>query len=188
MTEYTHLDDMPDSRPVYRGDLVAALWYPNNEWLIGEVDNDMCIHGSEVDTAHHVVLLKSDEELDRLVDEVSQSGFKEVVEAFPMITTGDFSPEDTFAFNDAIRKAVCSWVQWNYPKEHLLEVGMHRKLLATRHKLSKGIIVLYYLPDNEGEHWVTWEALEKTPSHTYGGHYFSNVVDAVHDFEERVSH
>lgn len=62
---------------------------------------------------------------------------------------------------------------------------MNRKLLATRDKDKDTVVVLYELPDNKDTPWVTWLALKDTPRNTFWGHYFDNVVDAVHDFDKR---
>lgn len=63
---------------------------------------------------------------------------------------------------------------------------MNRKLLATRDKDKDTIVVLYELQGTNIETpYVTLCAHKDTPEHTFWGHYFKNVVDAVHDFDKR---
>lgn len=62
---------------------------------------------------------------------------------------------------------------------------MNRKLLRTRDKDKDTIVVLYELPDNTSTPWVTWLARKDSPEGTFWGHYFDNVVDAVHNFDKR---
>lgn len=106
----------PDARPVSPGDLVATRWYDDQEWSIGIVDYENSIEGSSLFSAHHVVLIKGREEMDRLAGDAVQKAFAEVSLAFPEIVTGDFSPEDTEKIEYAMKEAIVSWVRWNYPK------------------------------------------------------------------------
>ena len=62
---------------------------------------------------------------------------------------------------------------------------MNRKLLATREKDKDTAVVLYELLENFDERYVTWLATKTVPVNTFWGHYFYNVVDAVHDFDSR---
>ena len=39
-----------------------------------------------------------------------------IVEEFPEVTTGDFGPEETFALEAALDKAVRTWLMWNHPR------------------------------------------------------------------------
>ena len=63
--------------------------------------------------------------------------------------------------------------------------NMNRKLLATREKDKDTAVVLYELLENFDERYVTWLATKTVPVNTLWGHYFYNVVDAVHDFDKR---
>jgi len=62
---------------------------------------------------------------------------------------------------------------------------MNRKLLRTREKDKDTVVVLYELLDNTDTPYVTWVARKDAPEDTFWGHYFTNVVDAVHDFDKR---
>jgi len=62
---------------------------------------------------------------------------------------------------------------------------MNRKILASREKDKETLIVLYELPDNICTPYVTWVAHKDAPTETFWGHYHTNIIDAVHDFEKR---
>jgi hypothetical protein len=124
------LKDEKDSRPVNNGDLVAAQWYPDETYYIGEVDVVQYgkdaeltqvvknIGGNgEVDMAYHIVKLMDADKWKRVIDDCSQRMFDPVVKAFPMVKTGDYSPEDTILLDEQIKMAVIKWLHWNYPKE-----------------------------------------------------------------------
>ena len=61
------------------------------------------------------------------------------------------------------------------------------KLLARKQTEDKdGYILLYQLDQSNGiQQYVTWRCNEETQLDYYWGHYFPNVVDAVHDFDSR---
>jgi len=40
----------------------------------------------------------------------------EVAKAFPEVKHGDFSPEDTLAWEQMAKKAIATWLFWNHPK------------------------------------------------------------------------
>ncbi len=114
------LGAMDDSRPVNVGDLVAAQWYPDSIYYIGEVDYNHMIYNpggvGSVDNAHHIVKLMDASEWLRLASDMGVAAFASVAQKFPMITTGGFSPEDTIKLEGSIKAAVLSWLRWNYPK------------------------------------------------------------------------
>lgn len=109
------LDSKPDARPVNHGDLVAANWMPYPEWQFGIVEFNT-ISGQTLDDAAHVVLLKSYGDLDRLADDALQEAFNFIKDAFPEIVTGDFPPDAKMKIDKAIKEAITSWVQANYPR------------------------------------------------------------------------
>ena len=121
----TQFKDRPDSRPVNIGDLVAAQWYPDETYYVGEVDVDICgyqivnnIGGcGNVDQAYHVIKLMDAEQWSIVLDNMEQEMFKPLVEAFPMVTTGDYSPEDTLLLSEQVKLMAIKWLHWNYPRD-----------------------------------------------------------------------
>lgn len=112
------LSEREDSRPVNYGDLVAARWYDDPEYRIGKID-DYAPNGismSEIQNAHHVVILKNADQYNRMMEEASQRLFDPVVQGFPEVRTGDFDPMATLALDTALESAVILWLNWNYPK------------------------------------------------------------------------
>jgi len=112
------LQDRGDDRPVQYGDLIAARWWDDPSWQIGKVDEyaSYGIDMDRVDSADHVVRLMTADEFRRMIEDMSQRAFDPVVSRFPMITTGDFSPLATLAFDKALEEAVIDWLDSNYPK------------------------------------------------------------------------
>ena len=114
------LKDEEDSRPVITGDLVAAQWYPDEEYYIGEVDFDQTIRNyggrGDADNAYHLVKLMDAEAWNKLAGEASQGMFNPVVKAFPMVKSGDYAPLDTLKPENDIKAAIVLWLHWNYPK------------------------------------------------------------------------
>ena len=114
------LSEQPDSRPVGVGDLVAAQWFSDPSYYIGEVRYDNLIPNpggvGSVEDAHHMVKLMDANEWRILVSDMSQAAFGPVVSKFPMITTGDFDPGSTFKLEADLKEAVLMWLNWNYPK------------------------------------------------------------------------
>lgn len=117
--------DMADyRRPISVGDLVAAQWFPDETYYIGEVFSDngelkVLNMGGEGELAHayHVIVLMLSEKWRKVLDEVGQRMFEPIVEAFPMVKTGDFPPESSFALDQQIKMAAIQWLHWNYPRE-----------------------------------------------------------------------
>ena len=114
-----------DSRPVNVGDLVAAQWFNDETFYIGEVEVELSSSsqivkniGGEgyVQDAYHVVKLMDADVWKRVLYDMSKATFTPLVEAFPMIDTGDYSPEDTFLFEEQLKMAAIKWLHWNYPK------------------------------------------------------------------------
>lgn len=56
-------------------------------------------------------------DLKSIAEEAQLAFWAKVVELLPECTTGDFSPEDTFAFDGACEQAVEAWYGWNGPEE-----------------------------------------------------------------------
>ena len=61
---------------------------------------------------------------------------------------------------------------------------MRTRILLQRKKSDddEGFISLYKVDNKE---YVTWRSNTETPENMYWGHYFGDVVTAVHDFENR---
>lgn len=45
--------------------------------------------------------------------EAQEAFWSVITKSFPEITSGNFSPEDTFDFDDACEKAIRRWVEFN---------------------------------------------------------------------------
>lgn len=111
------LNDKEDSRPVVNGDLVAISQTEEPDWRIGVVDYEGNVRNIHVASAFRVVRLKTERELDELVDQMQQAAGKPMVEAFPEVHTGDFPPDAQFALDDEYRKFIALWLEYNYPRD-----------------------------------------------------------------------
>jgi len=58
-------------------------------------------------------LLSLDSRIEDATNEAQMSFFDVVAEHFPEIKTGDISPDATFAFDEACKRAVTAWVDGN---------------------------------------------------------------------------
>jgi hypothetical protein len=47
--------------------------------------------------------------------DAEQVFWAKMAELFPEVTHGDFPPDATFAWHDAMERALYTWLRWNYP-------------------------------------------------------------------------
>ena len=113
------LKDRADSRPVNVGDLVALQWYPDPDYYIGEVGYGYTVRNpggaGSIHDAYHVVKLMDADEWTRLISSMGDAAFVPIAQRFPMVTTGDFGPEETIKLEQDLKQAVLTWLHWNYP-------------------------------------------------------------------------
>jgi hypothetical protein len=53
------------------------------------------------------------ERVKKAAEEAAEVFWAKIVELYPESTSGDLSPEDCRAFDEACRRAVTLWVYWN---------------------------------------------------------------------------
>lgn len=61
--------------------------------------------------------------IDKIAEEAQLAFWSKVVDMIPNVTSGDFGPGETFAFNRACEEAVRIWVMWNYPRKALAQMA-----------------------------------------------------------------
>lgn len=49
------------------------------------------------------------------IDKAQEAFWASISESYPECQTGDFSPEGSFAFEEAQKRAVTEWLYWNSP-------------------------------------------------------------------------
>lgn len=60
-------------------------------------------------------VFRCEHNFEAIAEEAQLAFWARLVELLPECKTGDFSPEDTFAFNRACEEAVRAWYGWNKP-------------------------------------------------------------------------
>lgn len=55
------------------------------------------------------------------LQEADHAFWAEIVKHFPEVESGDFGPDDTFKWDNAMEEALMTWLGWNYPHEFLLK-------------------------------------------------------------------
>lgn len=55
------------------------------------------------------------------VEKADLAFWAEIVKEFPEVKSGDFGPEETFAWRRAMEEALRTWLFWNHPNHEMME-------------------------------------------------------------------
>lgn len=89
------------------------------------------------------------ERLEQAIEDASNAFWAEIAKQYPEVKTGDFGPEETFAWDEACRRAVRTWLRWNL-----------------------------HVSPREGSRWALRQPIEKYPHFTVPAGYTGTIMEA----------